>query len=413
MSDNKYRTIPSWIDDFVNSLKKGTTKVADGPGSSSPSSSSVGGPSTSVGGPSMSGGQDAVSTPGASPMGGQPSDNGFGAPSPSHGEANPNSQAPGTEININDLETITWNDETYKVLFDKENNSAAIINGFGNVVTTLPNTMTIDEVNKQLNARQIVVSSLNKQAEEMQDEISKAFAHIEDEDGNTVSTVEITYDEPDIDEMEEDDTDKVVSSEKIASLVETKVQEYINNNIDEILLNSKIQQYINDKVSRMVTAKLEAEKLRKIAEAAEEEELLDEDEDFEEADDLDNIEKPEDDIAEEEVEEEPLDEDKVEDHADEEQEDKPMIEDMRSCPVQYEECDVHVDAVPATDGSFDYSNPVELMGKWREIFKEGTCPDCSCGLEKCTDCEDKVEIQCSACKSKFYVDKNNEKIYKL
>lgn len=413
MSDNKYRTIPSWIDDFVNSLKKGTTKVADGPGSSSPSSSSIGGPSTSVGGPSMSGGQDAVSTPGASPMGGQPSDNGFGAPSPSHGEANPNSQAPGTEININDLETITWNDETYKVLFDKENNSAAIINGFGNVVTTLPNTMTIDEVNKQLNARQIVVSSLNKQAEEMQDEISKAFAHIEDEDGNTVSTVEITYDEPDIDEMEEDDTDKVVNSEKIASLVETKVQEYINNNIDEILLNSKIQQYINDKVSRMVTAKLEAEKLRKIAEAAEEEELLDEDEDFEEADDLDNIEKPEDDIAEEEVEEEPLDEDKEEDHVDEEQEDKPMIEDMRSCPVQYEECDVHIDAVPATDGSFDYSNPVELMGKWREIFKEGTCPDCSCGLEKCTDCEDKVEIQCSACKSKFYVDKNSEKIYKL
>lgn len=413
MSDNKYRTIPSWIDDFVNSLKKGTTKVADGPGSSSPSSSSVGGPSTSVGGPSMSGGQDAVSTPGASPMGGQPSDNGFGAPSPSHGEANPNSQAPGTEININDLETITWNDETYKVLFDKENNSAAIINGFGNVVTTLPNTMTIDEVNKQLNARQIVVSSLNKQAEEMQDEISKAFAHIEDEDGNTVSTVEITYDEPDIDEMEEDDTDKVVNSEKIASLVETKVQEYINDNIDEILLNSKIQQYINDRVSRMVTAKLEAEKLRKIAEAAEEEELLDEDEDFEEADDLDNIEKPEDDIAEEEAEEELLDEDKEEDHADEEQEDKPMIEDMRSCPVQYEECDVHVDAVPATDGSFDYSNPVELMGKWREIFKEGTCPDCSCGLEKCTDCEDKVEIQCSACKSKFYVDKNSEKIYKL
>lgn len=412
MSDNKYRTIPSWIDDFVNSLKKGTTKVADGPGSSSPSSSSVGGPSTSVGGPSMSGGQDAVSTPGASPMGGQPSDNGFGAPSPSHGEANPNSQAPGTEININDLETITWNDETYKVLFDKENNSAAIINGFGNVVTTLPNTMTIDEVNKQLNARQIVVSSLNKQAEEMQDEISKAFAHIEDEDGNTVSTVEITYDEPDIDEMEEDDTDKVVNSEKIASLVETKVQEYINDNIDEILLNSKIQQYINDKVSRMITAKLEAEKLRKIAEATEEE-LLDEDGDFEEADDLDNIEKPEDDIVEEEVEEEPLDEDKEEDHIDEEQEDKPMIEDMRSCPVQYEECDVHVDAVPATDGSFDYSNPVELMGKWREIFKEGTCPDCSCGLEKCTDCEDKVEIQCLACKSKFYVDKNNEKIYKL
>lgn len=412
MSDNKYRTIPSWIDDFVNSLKKGTTKVADGPGSSSPSSSSVGGPSTSVGGPSMSGGQDAVSTPGASPMG-QPSDNGFGAPSPSHGEANPNSQAPGTEININDLETITWNDETYKVLFDKENNSAAIINGFGNVVTTLPNTMTIDEVNKQLNARQIVVSSLNKQAEEMQDEISKAFAHIEDEDGNTVSTVEITYDEPDIDEMEEDDTDKTVTSEKIASLVETKVQEYINDNIDEILLNSKIQQYINDKVSRMVTAKLEAEKLRKIAEAAEEEELLDEDEDFEEADDLDNIEKPEDDIVEEEVEEEPLDEDKEEDHVDEEQEDKPMIEDMRSCPVQYEECDVHVDAVPATDGSFDYSNPVELMGKWREIFKEGICPDCSCSLEKCTDCEDKVEIQCSACKSKFYVDKNSEKIYKL
>ena len=411
MNDNKYRAIPSWIDDFVNSLKKGTIKVADGPGSSSS-------PSSSAGGSSMSGGQGTTSTPGNSSVGqpsmSQSSDTGFGAPSPSHGEANPNSQAPGTEININDLETITWNDETYKVLFDKENNSAAIINGFGNVVTTLPNTMSIDEVNKQLNARQIVVSSLNKQAEEMQDEISKAFAYIEDEDGNTVSTVEMTDDKPDIDEMKEDDTDMIVGSKKMASLVEAKVKEYINNNIDEILLNSKIQQYINDKVSKMVTAELEAEKLRKIAEAEEEEELLDEDEslDFEEADDLDNIEKSEeleDDILEEKEEEDNI----KEDHVNEEPVDKQMIEDMRSCPVQYEECDVHPDAIPANDGSFDYSNPVELMGKWREIFKEGICPDCSCGLEKCTDCEDKVEIQCSACNSKFYVDKNNEKIYKL
>jgi len=65
------------------------------------------------------------------------------------------------EININDLPSIIWNDEEYKVLFN-ENGTAEILNDFGNHVTTV-NGKTIDEVNQQLGDRQIVVTTqINK-----------------------------------------------------------------------------------------------------------------------------------------------------------------------------------------------------------------------------------------------------------
>ena len=52
MKDNKYRTTPSWLDDFVNSFKKGMTKVAE-PTSGGASTSSPSSPSSSAA-PSMS-----------------------------------------------------------------------------------------------------------------------------------------------------------------------------------------------------------------------------------------------------------------------------------------------------------------------------------------------------------------------
>ena len=89
----------------------------------------------------------------------------------------------------------------------------------------------------------------------------------------------------------------------------------------------------------------------------------------------------------------------------------PVVEDNKQNEEEYE---VHPDAVEVEqEDKFDYTNPTELIGKWAEIFKEATCPECSSDLEICNDDEDKVDIICKSCSSKFYVDKNSGKIYKI
>ena len=415
MKDNKYRTTPSWLDDFVNSFKKGMTKVAE-PTSGGASTSSPSSPSSSAT-PSMSStpsvGPAIPTTPSPSMSNSDQSKSMNNVPSPSHGDSgfeNDNDDLNNTEININDLEAITWNDETYRVLFDKENNSAAIINGFGNIVTTLPNTTNIEEVNKQLNAKQIVVSSLNdKIAEEMEDEINKAFAYIKDEEGNVVSEVDVIDEDPDITEMKEDE-ELVTGSKKIASLVENKINDYITNNLDKLFENKTIKNYLDKKVASLVEERIEEYELRKLAEEEKTKELLDEDkeEEFEEADDLDNIERDEQEDVEEDTEEEIEDD---EDSEDDLEEDVLVVEDDKQNEEEYE---VHPDAVEVEqEDKFDYTNPTELIGKWAEIFKEATCPECSSDLEICNDGEDKVDIICKSCSSKFYVDKNSGKIYKI
>jgi hypothetical protein len=94
------------------------------------------------------------------------------------------------EININDLPKVTWNDETYYVSIDNE--GASVINGFGNVATTIPNVKTIEEVNDALNAKQIVVSNVDNSPleidAEMEKEIEKALAYTEE----TIVTAEDT-----------------------------------------------------------------------------------------------------------------------------------------------------------------------------------------------------------------------------
>ena len=61
------------------------------------------------------------------------------------------------EINIKDLPTIIWNDEQYRVLFN-DDGTAELLNEFGNHVKTMDGT-TIDDINKQLGDRQIVVNN--------------------------------------------------------------------------------------------------------------------------------------------------------------------------------------------------------------------------------------------------------------
>ena len=63
------------------------------------------------------------------------------------------------EINVNDLPSIMWNDEEYRVLFN-EDGTAEVLNNFGNHILTLDAT-TIDEVNAQLGDKQIVSSHIS------------------------------------------------------------------------------------------------------------------------------------------------------------------------------------------------------------------------------------------------------------
>lgn len=63
------------------------------------------------------------------------------------------------EINVNDLPSIMWNDEEYRVLFN-EDGTAEVLNNFGNHILTLEAT-TIDEVNAQLGDKQIVSSHIS------------------------------------------------------------------------------------------------------------------------------------------------------------------------------------------------------------------------------------------------------------
>ena len=161
-----------------------------------------------------------------------------------------------------------------------------------------------------------------------------------------------------------------------------------------------------DKVVGEIDNEIQAveSEMRKLTMTEEWFDYKDSEEDFEEADDLDNIERDEQEDAEEEIEDD-------EDSEDDLEEDVPVVEDNKQNKEEYE---VHPDAVEVEqEDKFDYTNPTELIGKWAEIFKEATCPECSSDLEICNDGEDKVDIICKSCSSKFYVDKNSGKIYKI
>jgi hypothetical protein len=64
------------------------------------------------------------------------------------------------EINVNDLPSVSWNDEEYRVLFN-EDGTAEVLNDFGNHVVTLK-ANTIDEVNKQLGDSSIVAKRMKR-----------------------------------------------------------------------------------------------------------------------------------------------------------------------------------------------------------------------------------------------------------
>lgn len=91
-------------------------------------------------------------------------------------------------VNINDLPKVVWNDEKFFIMFDPEINAATILNEFGNVVTTIQNATTVDDVDKALNSKQVIVSKKENKLDDVfaqeLDKISMYLDHQEDDEKN-------------------------------------------------------------------------------------------------------------------------------------------------------------------------------------------------------------------------------------
>lgn len=103
-------------------------------------------------------------------------------------------------VNINDLDKVVWNDETFRVHF--EENGANVINEFGNGVTFLKGLKTIEEVDYALNGNQVVVAS------EMEEEIDSIEASevAEDDFENALTAA--------IDAIPDEDEEEVVANSR-------------------------------------------------------------------------------------------------------------------------------------------------------------------------------------------------------
>lgn len=352
------------------------------------------------------------------------------------------------EININDLDKVVWNDETFYVYFDEI--GASVINVFGNIVTTLDGVTTLDDVNKQLNSKQIV-SSVDETLvvdAEMENEIEQALSSIADvNDDQAAQEYVESYNE----QSNEDNNTEFnevqatlkpfnISEEKTAELIGEKLAE-----MEERLINTfeeKMNAMMEQMYARMnpgnvydMGEQVQREEVLKFTdEAAEteqqiaqenaidrttvdnrysttptvEEPVLDEsveevEESFEETFSEEVVEETTEEVFEEEVSEE-VSEEVVEEILDEvevleESEAEEVTEDI----LELEEIEEVTEEI---DG-------VELEGDDAEVFKEAKCPYCSTSLSKTAMKTNSIEVTCDnhSCGTRYSVDINTGKIY--
>lgn len=302
-----------------------------------------------------------------------------------------------SEININDLDTITWQDNEYKVLFNENNNTAKIINNFGNVVTVLENVSNLNDVNNELNAKEIVVNIANNENKKMkkqsnfEDEIEDAFKTLindsctncdcdcEDcncEDCEDCEDCDCKNNESDEIEIEIEDDSKL----NIDSLIDSKIKKYIDeltNKIDEL------EKLIKDKKDTKEELIVESEDPDEVfARLAEE----DDDSEIEEADDLD-------------LDETINDEDNID------------IDNT----VDNNLYDVHPEKVDMSSEKYDYSNPLEIIGKEKELFmEENECPECLSRkeFEIIDDDDNEIKAICKKCNTLYIISKVDGTILK-
>ena len=317
-----------------------------------------------------------------------------------------------SEININDLDTITWQDNEYKVLFNENNNTAKIINNFGNVVTILENVSNLNDVNDELNAKEIVVNIANNENKKMkkqsnfEDEIEDAFKTLIN-DSCTNCDCEDCEDcdckNNESDEIEDafetlindsctncdcedcncknDESDEIEDDSKlnIDSLIDSKIKKYIDelaNKIDEL------EKLIKDKKDTKEELIVESEDPDEVfARLAEED-----DSEIEEADDLD-------------LDETINDEDNID------------IDNT----VDNNLYDVHPEKVDMSSEKYDYSNPLEIIGKEKELFmEENECPECLSRkeFEIIDDDDNEIKAICKKCNTLYIISKVDGTILK-
>ena len=297
-----------------------------------------------------------------------------------------------SEININDLDTITWQDNEYKVLFNENNNTAKIINNFGNVVTILENVSNLNDVNDELNAKEIVVNIANNENKKMkkqsnfEDEIEDAFKTLINDSCTNCDcdcedcNCEDCEDCEDCD-CENNESDEIEDNSKlnIDSLIDSKIKKYIDelaNKIDEL------EKLIKDKKDTKEELIVESEDPDEVfARLAEED-----DSEIEEADDLD-------------LDETINDEDNI---------------DINNT-IDNNLYDVHPEKVDMSSEKYDYSNPLEIIGKEKELFmEENECPECLSRkeFEIIDDDDNEIKAICKKCNTLYIISKVDGTILK-
>ena len=314
-----------------------------------------------------------------------------------------------SEININDLDTITWQDNEYKVLFNENNNTAKIINNFGNVVTILENVSNLNDVNDELNAKEIVVNIANNENKKMkkqsnfEDEIEDAFKTLINDSCTNCDCEDCDCKNNESDEIEDtfetlindsctncdcedcdcknNESDEIEDDSKlnIDSLIDSKIKKYIDelaNKIDEL------EKLIKDKKDTKEELIVESEDPDEVfARLAEED-----DSEIEEADDLD-------------LDETINDEDNID------------IDNT----VDNNLYDVHPEKVDMSSEKYDYSNPLEIIGKEKELFmEENECPECLSRkeFEIIDDDDNEIKAICKKCNTLYIISKVDGTILK-
>lgn len=322
------------------------------------------------------------------------------------------------EININDLEKVVWNDETFYVYFDEA--GASIINSFGNVATQLPGIKTMEEVNTKLNEKQIVSSSESglEIESELENEINKALAYVE--------TGIVTANEQD-DQLAKDYINQVNDSES-SSDVNVDFNQDVQQDTQQEIVTSTIDSTgitvsglnITDEL-KSVTAELIEEKisgLEKRFEAILDKKLSTIVEQFQARIDPGNIYDLGDKIQQDEISkfnEEAIETEQKINEENSIDRTNPNGK-YRVSPIDYrseeivkdsDEPEIIDEIVVVTDDEPE----VELIGDDAEIFKTGSCPYCNSQLFKTGKINNFASVKCGGCEIDYKINLDDEKIF--
>lgn len=92
------------------------------------------------------------------------------------------------EVNVQNLPTVSWKDETFYV--DFTTSGATLYNSFGNIVQELDGAKDIDTVNQQLNAHAVVADVVKSEEAPADDAFAKELARVMAQPSETVTAAE-------------------------------------------------------------------------------------------------------------------------------------------------------------------------------------------------------------------------------